>query len=355
MLTLTASNPVQRNLLGRCSRYVVSGMDVNDLARIIPKVERWEDWRRLVSDMARERRELGLEARAAGRRVTAGEHLVGAAVYYHFAQLGYFEDEAKKRATAADARAAHRLAFELVDPPVHQLRLPFRGVELVANVRIPRGATGAASVVLLPGADSTKEEMITFESVFHRRALATIAFEGPGQGEVGEAMPLIEDYESAVAALIDRLETLPGLDARRIGLYGRSLGGYLAPRVAALEPRVKAVASAGGMYDLGRWHEFSEQLQRFFCHCWGYDDLAEGAARAKRMTLEGLVGKIRCPFLILHSDHDPVFSGDEGRRMAAEATCPTTLAIYPDGDHVCDNIPYKYRPFAADWFAEALA
>jgi hypothetical protein len=71
MLTLTAANPVQQNLLGRASRYVVSGMDVNDLARIVPQVETWEDWRVLVGEAAAGRRALGLEARAAGRRVTA--------------------------------------------------------------------------------------------------------------------------------------------------------------------------------------------------------------------------------------------------------------------------------------------
>jgi 2,6-dihydroxypseudooxynicotine hydrolase len=347
-------NQIQQNLIYRSSRYVVSGMDINDLNRIVPKVNSWEDWRLAVSEMAKERRDLGHEAHDAGHRITAGEHFVSAAVYYHFAQLGYFENETKKRATAAESRAIHRLAFDLVDPPVQQLCVSFRGVQLLANVRVPRGIANAASVILLPGADSTKEEMITFESVFHKRSLATVAFEGPGQGAVGETMPLIEDYESAVATLINHLEAIPGIDSKRIGLYGRSLGGHLAPRVAALESRIRAVTSAGGFYDLGRWDEYSEQLKRFFCHAWGYEGLAEGAERAKRTTLDGLVGKIRCPFLILHSDSDPVVSGDEGRRMAAEATCDTKLVIYPEGDHVCDNIPYKYRPQVADWFADKL-
>jgi hypothetical protein len=29
--------------------------------------------------------------------------------------------------------------------------------------------------------------------------------------------------------------------------------------------------------------------------------------------------------------------------------------MYPEGNHVCNNIPYKYRPLAADWIAERLA
>jgi 2,6-dihydroxypseudooxynicotine hydrolase len=28
--------------------------------------------------------------------------------------------------------------------------------------------------------------------------------------------------------------------------------------------------------------------------------------------------------------------------------------MYPDGNHVCNNIPYKYRPLVADWIREQL-
>jgi 2,6-dihydroxypseudooxynicotine hydrolase len=28
--------------------------------------------------------------------------------------------------------------------------------------------------------------------------------------------------------------------------------------------------------------------------------------------------------------------------------------MYEDGNHVCNNIPYKYRPLVADWMSRAL-
>ncbi len=28
--------------------------------------------------------------------------------------------------------------------------------------------------------------------------------------------------------------------------------------------------------------------------------------------------------------------------------------MYPDGNHVCNNIPYKYRPLVADWIHDQL-
>ena len=32
----------------------------------------------------------------------------------------------------------------------------------------------------------------------------------------------------------------------------------------------------------------------------------------------------------------------------------STLVMYPDGNHVCNNIAYKYRPLMADWMSEKL-
>ena len=41
----------------------------------------------------------------------------------------------------------------------------------------------------------------------------------------------------------------PDVDASRIALEGLSLGGYLAPRAAAFEPRLAACIANGGVYD----------------------------------------------------------------------------------------------------------
>ena len=40
--------------------------------------------------------------------------------------------------------------------------------------------------------------------------------------------------------------------------------------------------------------------------------------------------------------------------MAAGATCDDRCG-FPEGEHVCDNIAYKYRPLVADWFVDRLA
>jgi 2,6-dihydroxypseudooxynicotine hydrolase len=52
---------------------------------------------------------------------------------------------------------------------------------------------------------------------------------------------------------------------------------------------------------------------------------------------------------------DEICPVETAERMRREAGGPTTLKIYPEGNHVCDNISYKARPLMADWMAEKLA
>ena len=98
-------------------------------------------------------------------------------------------------------------------------------------------------VVIISGLESTKEEARTMEDGLLRRGLATFTFDGPGQGESWFQGGLIVEFERATSAVIDYLERLPQVDAKRLGVFGPSMGGYLAPRSAACDQRIKACAS----------------------------------------------------------------------------------------------------------------
>jgi hypothetical protein len=45
----------------------------------------------------------------------------------------------------------------------------------------------------------------------------------------------------------------------------------------------------------------------------------------------------------------------EGERLARAAGGPTEFVVFEEGNHVCFNISYKFRPLTADWTAERLA
>jgi fermentation-respiration switch protein FrsA (DUF1100 family) len=135
------------------------------------------------------------------------------------------------------------------------------------------------------------------------------------------------------------------------------MGGYLAPRSAACDGRIKACAVSGGGYDrLGmrdsvlRGDAF--QTARLH-HLFKIEDRQALVDTLAGCTLEGLAPNIRCPLLICHGSRDmvPVASAE---RLYNEASGPKHLLVLEGGNHVNNNMPYRYRPAVWDFLRREL-
>jgi len=338
-------------------RFVTNGVDPNDFQRVTAPLERWEQW--LDAWVANGDMHAGRapEAEERGRARTAGEAWVHAALSYHFAKFVWMVDMDRHRRAADMAVAALREAHRLLDRTALRLEIPFEGTTMVGTLRRPAGVERPPLVFLLPGLDSTKEEFFGWEDVFLARGMAALSLDGPGQGETGYSTHIRPDYEVAVAAALDHLAGREdvSLDLDRVGVVGVSLGGYYAPRVAAFEPRVQASVSIGGAYNFGEcWAGLPQLTRETFVHHSGAADEAEGEKRASQLDLGPVLPRLRTPFLVIFGRLDQLIPWQQAERVAAEA--PTAeLVMYEHGNHVCNNIPYLYRPLAADWTAERLA
>jgi 2,6-dihydroxypseudooxynicotine hydrolase len=225
---------------------------------------------------------------------------------------------------------------------------------VVANLRRPAGAGAAPLVVLIPGLDSTKEEFCLWESVFLRRGMATLSLDGPGQGETGFSLSIRADYEVAVGAILDAVAGLDGLDFERVGAAGVSLGGYYVVRGAAFEPRLKAVAGVSGPYDMAaQWDSMPSLTRETFMHHSGASGEADARERAAALSLAGVAEQVTQPCLVVTGRRDRIVPWEQTKRIANEAP-HSQWVLYDDGTHVCNNIPYKYRPLVADWMRDQL-
>lgn len=335
-------------------RFVAQGVDYNDFLRTTAALERWDQWLDAWSATAAMHETLAREAEAGDRRITAGEAYVQAALCYHFANFVWLVDLAKHRASAAKARAALYAAHRLLDPSAERLEVPFEGTAMAANLRRPGGHGRAPLVLLLPGLDSTKEEFYHWEQVFLVRGLATLSLDGPGQGETGERTTIRADYEVAVSAVLDALRGREDVDLDRVAAVGVSLGGYYAPRSAAFERRIRAAVAIGGPYNFGECWEGLPALTRgaYRHHCGAASE--EGAREhAFGLDLAPVLPRLRQPLLVVFGKLDRLIPYQHAERVAAEAP-RAELVMYPEGNHVCNNIPYKYRPLVADWVWERL-
>jgi 2,6-dihydroxypseudooxynicotine hydrolase len=346
---------VQAAITNWAPRFTSQGVDYNDFVRTTQGIETWAQWLDAWSATGDMHAGLAQEAETKGRLLSAGEAWVRAALCYHFAKFVWMVDMDKYRATADKAVNSLYAAHKHLDPTAQRLEIPFEAVTMAANLRRPADSQRPPVVILLPGLDSTKEEFFNWENVFLNRGLATVSLDGPGQGETGYHSHIRPDYNVAVTALLDTLAARDDLDLERVGVVGVSMGGYYAPRVAAFEPRIKAVAPIGGPYNFGEcWDQLPMLTRETFVHHSGAANEAEGHERALQLSLAGVAERITQPMLIIFGKLDRLIPWQQAERLAAEAP-NAELVMYPDGNHVCNNLPYKYRPLVGDWMREQLA
>jgi dipeptidyl aminopeptidase/acylaminoacyl peptidase len=334
-------------------RFTSQGVDPSDFARVTDGLQDWADWLPAWFANGDKHAALAREAEAAGRTRSAGEAWVHAALSYHFAKFVWMVDMERHRAGTAKAKDAIASFHRLLDPTAERVEVPLDGFALAGNLRRPQQRDPAPLVLLLPGLDSTKEEFPRWEEVFLSRGLATFSLDGPGQGETGERSSIYPNYEVAVTAAIDALQGREGIDLERIGAAGVSLGGYYAPRAAAYEKRLKAVVGISGPFTFGDcWETMPEPTRETVQHHTGASTREEARERAHALTLAEAAREIDQPLLCITGRHDRLIPWEQTKRIADEAR--GEFVLYDEGNHVCNNIPYKYRPLTADWLKEQL-
>lgn len=333
-------------------RFVSNGVPLTDFEEVTAGLERWEQWCAAWSACAAKHEAIGRTALADGYHLSAARHLTTAGVCYHFAKFVFVCDVAQMRAAHMKAVECRKLALPHLRPPGEYLRIPFEGKSFAAILRRPPGAARPPVVIMCMGLDSAKEEMDSYEALFLARGIATLTFDGPGQGESEYDMPIRGEYETAVKAVVDWLEQRNDIDASKTGLWGVSLGGYYAPRAAAFEPRVKACIALSGPYDWSDvWPKLPELTRETF-RVRSHADSVEAALRVGRtLTLKGVASNIKCPLYIVAGKLDRIVPWQDAERLAREVKGPVELVMIDDGNHVANNRVYKYRTQSADWMA----
>jgi fermentation-respiration switch protein FrsA (DUF1100 family) len=336
-------------------RFVANGVTLTDFEEVTGSILSWDDWCGAWSARAATHEQLGREALDQKRLVSAGEHLQRAGVYYHFAAFLFVHDMAQMKAAHGRAVACRGLALPHLHPPGERVEIPYEGKRLAGILRKPPGIDRPPVVVMAMGLDSAKEECDAYEQPFLKRGLATLAFDGPGQGEGQYDFAIRGDYEVAVAAVLDAVETRRDLDAKRIGMWGVSLGGYYAPRATAFDKRIKACMALGGPFAWAEAWDGLPELTRAAFRVRSHCPTEEDARRhATTLSLAGVAPGITCPIFIMNGRLDRIVPCRDAERLAHEVKGPVELLIIEDGNHVANNRAYRWRPCGADWMAEQL-
>lgn len=338
-------------------RFLGSGLDYHDVERTLARIARWEDWCAAWSATADEYAALAAEAEERGHRASAAGWWLAASLLYHFGQFVFFVDlDAKRRAHARLVHSYARAAA-LTDPPIEPVRVPSRFGDLPAYLHRAPAPGPTPVVVLVPGLDSTKEQLHPFARLFVARGVAALALEGPGQGEAHPLGPLPADYAPVLGAAVAWIAGRPDLRADRVGVLGTSFGGYLAVSGASAGPEVRAVVALAGPFDLSdlaRWPALTRQSFRHVLHASSEE---EALRRAAAFSLAERAPRLRAALLVAHGEEDRVVPVAHGDRLyrAARSASPVEFWRVPGAGHSLQNVQSRYRPRLVDWLVDRLA
>ncbi|MDT0276353.1 alpha/beta hydrolase family protein [Blastococcus goldschmidtiae] len=348
------------------AQVAVGGADLFECARTAARIgdqttdgEVWHrEWNRTAQEVAAQ----GQAALDRGDITTARRALFRSCSYYRHSEFFLSSHDPRRAEAYNTGRANFRKAASLTDGVIEQIEVPFEGKTMEGYVVRPdNSGERRPTVLFLGGADSWAEELYFLGGTeFPARGMNVVMVDTPGRGSSLRFKEMYSrpDYEVPVAAILDFLEKRDDVDPERFGLAGVSFGGYYAPRAAAFEPRVKAVAAWCGTWSiLTDFYEFYPPLQEQLQWLSGSKDDAEAREKLAEFTLDGVADKLQIPVYVMHGTRDIIMDIEGARRFVdALTTDDVTVDIYDGAGSL--HCSYDYFSVAtsrlSDWFLHRI-
>jgi dipeptidyl aminopeptidase/acylaminoacyl peptidase len=332
--------------------------------------EAWFDACEKIGDDVRMKAE---KYEASGHRFSAAHAYLRATNYYLFGERFRTPKDERGLAVYRTAVNCFHKHVRLTDVKIEIVEVPFEGASLpgyfvhAQNKRAER----SPCVVFFDGLDVTKEtQYMRGVTDLIKRGINVLVMDGPATGEAirFRKLYLRHDYEAAGSACIDYLEKRPEVDAKRIGIIAISLGGYYAPRCASMDPRFAACVAWGAIWDYyATWKkridaQFKTALSVPGHHImWilGVNSLEEALKKLEPFRLDGVVQKMRCPFLIVHGDNDEQVPVSDARKLYEASGSPDkTLRVFTAEEGGTQHCQRDYLTLVVaemwDWFEDKL-
>lgn len=345
------------------------GADIAECLRAAYRIPEgdMEAWYREWYALGRRLEAAADEFEGAGHRVSARGALLRACNYYRSAEFFLHGNPSDPRILDSwgKSRACFLRAAKLMDHPVLPMPIPYEKTTIPGYLCLVDDSGAKRPLLIVhSGFDGTVEELYAQIAVFAlERGYNCLMFEGPGQGAVirEQRIPFRHDWEKVVTPVVDFALARPEVDPERVALMGISFGGYLAPRAAAFEPRIKALIANGGVYDFHEnfvrksppgldemidteegAKEFDGDIREvssnsvtiawvFGNGVWtfGVKTPSELVRATRPYTMEDVATQIKCPTLVIDSENDKDMPGQAEQLFEALA-CPKTFLMFTE-------------------------
>lgn len=235
--------------------------DVGEVLETLSRVDEndpisWmHEWRKTAERLAAQ----GMRSEQAGHPLSASQAYLRAATYCR-AALHHAPDPASPeiRELAQQEVDAFQKFLTLSDSPCEAVRIPYEKTTLPGYFCKSPVATAQAPVLLFQeGRDGWAEDGRFISDEAMKRGFHVLLFDGPGMGQVIrlQGLPFRPDWERVVTPVIDYVVSRSDVDSSRLALLSISMGGFLGPKAATTEHRLKAMIANPGILNWAAIYE----------------------------------------------------------------------------------------------------
>ena len=277
-----------------------------------------------------------------GHKISAREAFLRAFTYYRTGHAVYIPGQPELEKTFEALQRCFKQFADLSDLPIRMVQVPYLGGGKYSNKTMrgyffsPSEDEGQRPTVLfLNGAESMSEDAYFWTAAAGiRRGYNILIADEPGDFVTRIYDPdfiLDNPGDASLHSIVDYALSHPNVDPEKLVVYGISMGGYKAGRMAQIEKRVKAVIANAPMINAGKVLEAMKKIPKLgqgardyaIRFCWQYGIGPEGNVLRNTeklvdeiwSTFEVDPSRITCPFFVLYGENE---LGQEGARQAKE-------------------------------------
>lgn len=330
-------------------------------------------WERMADKLC----DLAAEDEAHGRLLSAGEKYKRAANYLLTCERLQAHNAPGRLALYQRFLRIFERGIQLAGDNCQRVEIPYENGKVISGLYVKAGGLKdgeqAPLLVQVNGLDSMKEMkyLVGLPGWLAKRGVSSLIIDQPGTGEALRlhGMTARYDTEHWASRVVDWLETRADVDASRIGCEGVSLGGYYCPRAVAFEPRFACGVVWGANHD---WREVQKRrlekegdfpVPHYWQHVfwvWGAKDIDDFMRIAENVHLDGVLDRIKVPFLVTHGEKDSQIPLKWAQRTYDQLvnSPQRELKIFTDREggvqHASFDNSANAGQYIADWVAETL-
>ncbi|MFD1676607.1 alpha/beta hydrolase [Alicyclobacillus fodiniaquatilis] len=325
---------------GFWERWLVHGVDANELSDIRPRLTDLEAWVGNWSRMAEQKISLAEELRRGKSFEEAELAYRTAALFYNLGQWIFPERCGQKERLFALSRQAFQQADDLSAVETRYVSIQVDNNTCLGRVRVPQSPKGC--VIIINPIDSSKEELFVYERDFLNAHFVTVSFDGPGQGEtyvMNGLKATVENWRQFVDALIEyTLEQFPRLP---VFIFGTSFGASWVV-YASCHPNVAKAVAVSPAFDRQQMSMPDYFNVRMDC--------IHGDDKDPFPDFEQL--RYRNPVFLFHGGRDRMVKRSDIYHLYDILPAGKRLIEYEDEMHCCNYKLREIREIAIQWYMD---